>query len=173
MALVVLLRGINVGGHRRFRPSVLAAELEHLDAINIGATGTFVIRRRISRKKVCAEFSRRLPFAAAIVICEGRDMLRLMSDDPFRAHRIRPGMVRFVSVLSSRARLSPSLPVVLPAAGPWLLKILGRKERFVFGLYRRDMKVIGYLAALDRLFGVPATTRNWHTITAICRVLRQ
>jgi hypothetical protein len=31
--------------------------------------------------------------------------------------------------------------------------------------------VIGYLGALDRLFGVPATTRNWNTIAAIVRVL--
>jgi hypothetical protein len=34
------------------------------------------------------------------------------------------------------------------------------------------MKVISYLGALDRLFGVPATTRNWKTITAIAQVLR-
>ncbi len=34
------------------------------------------------------------------------------------------------------------------------------------------MKVIGYLGALDRLYGVPVTTRNWNTIAAIARVLR-
>jgi hypothetical protein len=33
------------------------------------------------------------------------------------------------------------------------------------------MKVIGYLGMFDRLFGVPATTRNWNTITAIANVL--
>jgi hypothetical protein len=33
------------------------------------------------------------------------------------------------------------------------------------------MKVIGYLGSLDRLFGVPVTTRNWNTITAIGKVL--
>ena len=33
------------------------------------------------------------------------------------------------------------------------------------------MKAIGYLGTLDRLFGVPVTTRNWNTITAIARVL--
>ena len=49
MALVVFLRGVNVGGHRRFRPSALAAELKHLGAVNIGAAGTFVIRARITR----------------------------------------------------------------------------------------------------------------------------
>jgi uncharacterized protein (DUF1697 family) len=58
-----------------------------------------------------------------------------------------------------------------PSSGEWLLKILARDNRFVFGVYRRHMKVISYLGTLDRLFGVPVTTRNWNTITAIARVL--
>ena len=58
-----------------------------------------------------------------------------------------------------------------PSSGKWLLKILATDNRFVFGLYRRHMKAIGYLGTLDRLFGVPATTRNWNTITAVARVL--
>jgi uncharacterized protein (DUF1697 family) len=61
--------------------------------------------------------------------------------------------------------------VKFPPTGPWLLKILARDGRFVFGTYRRHMKVIGYLGSLDRLFGVSATTRNWNTITAIAKVL--
>ena len=31
-----LLRGVNVGGHRAFRPAMLAAQLKHLGAVNIG-----------------------------------------------------------------------------------------------------------------------------------------
>ncbi len=34
------------------------------------------------------------------------------------------------------------------------------------------MKVIGYLGALDRLYGVAVTTRNWNTIATIARVLQ-
>ena len=43
MALVVFLKGLNVGGHRTFRPTRLAEQLQYLDAVNIGAAGTFVI----------------------------------------------------------------------------------------------------------------------------------
>ena len=171
MALVVLLRGVNVGGHRTFRPSTLAQQLKYLDAVNIGAAGTFVIRKPISRTQLRAELARRLPFDTQIMICEGRDIVRLMSEDPFAGEPVRPDIVRFVSVLSQRPRSAPSTPMVFPASGTWLLKILARENRFVFGLYRRHMKVIGYLGTLDRLFGVPATTRNWSTITAIAKVL--
>jgi uncharacterized protein (DUF1697 family) len=171
MALVVLLRGVNVGGHRTFRPAVLAEQLKHLDAVNIGAAGTFVIRRSITQTQLRTELARRLPFAAEIVICPGGQILRLLSRDHFAIQRLRPDMVRFVSVLSGRPRRTPSTPMRFPSSGPWLLKILARENRFVFGVYRRHMKVIGYLGALDRLFGTPATTRNWNTVRAIARVL--
>jgi uncharacterized protein (DUF1697 family) len=171
VAFVVLLRGVNVGGHRTFRPTTLAAQLKHLDAINIGAAGTFVIRRPVSQTQLRAALGRRLPFDTQIMIISGREISRLMSSDPFAGQPARPGVVRFVSVLSKRPRTAPSLPMTFPPSGKWLLQILGRDGRFVFGVYRRHMKVIGYLGTLDRLFGVPATTRNWNTIAAIARML--
>jgi uncharacterized protein (DUF1697 family) len=171
VALVVLLRGVNVGGHRTFRPSRLAEQLKHLDAVNIGAAGTFVIRQPVPRARLRTEFARRLPFAAEIVICEGREIRRLMARDFFSGHPVRPGIVRFVSILSRSPRSTPSLPISFPSAGKWLLRILARENRFVVGMYRRHMKVISYLGKLDGVFGVPVTTRNWNTITAIAAVL--
>ena len=171
MALVVLLRGVNVGGHRTFRPAALARELKHLSAVNIGAAGTFVIRQPITRAQLRAELTRRLPFDAEIVICEGREIVGLMSRKHFADQPLRPDIVRFVSVLSRRPRSTPSMPMSFPVSGKWLLKILARENRFVFGVYRRHMKVITYLGMLDRLFGVPVTTRSWSSIAAIARVL--
>ena len=111
MALVVLLRGVNVGGHRTFRPTTLAEQLEHLDAVNIGAAGTLVIRRPITRKQLRAELARRLPFDTEIMICRGREIVGLMSQNHFADQPSRPDIVRFVSVLSKRPRSAPSTPV--------------------------------------------------------------
>jgi hypothetical protein len=52
------------------------------------------------------------------------------------------------------------------------VRVIASKNRFVFGVYRRHMKTIGYLGQIDKLFGVPATTRNWNTIIAIVRILQ-
>ena len=171
MALVVLLRGVNVGGHRTFRPSTLARQLKHLDAVNIGAAGTFVIRRPVTRAQLRAELARRLPFDTEVMICQGREIVRLMSQGHFADQPLSHDIVRFVSVMSKRPRSTPSTPMIFPASGTWLLKILATDNRFVFGVYRRRMKVIGYLGTFDRIFGVPVTTRNWNTITAIATVL--
>jgi uncharacterized protein (DUF1697 family) len=172
VALVVFLRGINVGGHRTFRPTKLAEALKHLGAVNIGAAGTLVLRHPMTQAQARAEVARKLPFVAEIVVCQGRDIANLLSRNPFEGHSVRGGVVCFVSVLAQRRRLTPSTPMRFPSSGQWLLKILTRRNRFVIGMYRRHMKVIGLLGALDRLYGVPVTTRNWNTIVAIARVLR-
>ncbi len=171
MALVVLLRGVNVGGHKTFRPSQLARDLIQFDVVNIGAAGTFVVRKSITQARLRAELRRRLPFETEIVICTGRDVLRLAARDPFADEPARSDITRFVSVLAKQPRTAPSPPIRMPATGPWLLKVLERDGRFVLGVYRRQMKAIGYLGRIDGLFGVPATTRNWNTIGAIARAL--
>ena len=171
MALVVFLRGVNVGGHRTFRPSALVEQLKHLNAVNIGAAGTFVVRQPIAVAQLRAEVASRLPFETQIMICQGRDIVRLQSQEFFSEKKTRPDIVRFVSVLSQSPRSSTPVPMSIPSSGKWLVRILARENRFIVGEYRRQMKAISYLSSLDRVFGVPVTTRNWNTITAIAEVL--
>jgi uncharacterized protein (DUF1697 family) len=173
MALVVFLRGINVGGHRKFRPSILAQELSRYDVVNVGTAGTFIVRRPGSRAKFRAALRHKLPFEVKVAVCDTRDILTLEAENPFAAAASAADTVRFVSILPKAARSMPSAPVTLPANGEWLVRVIASRGRFVFGLYRRHMKTIGYLGQLDKLFGAPATTRNWNTITAIARILKE
>ena len=172
MALIVFLRGVNVGGHRTFRPSILASELSDYDVVNVGAAGTFVVRKPGSRAKFRAELLRKLPFAAEVMLCEGRDLIRLEMENPFAAEAAGPDLVRFVSILKKAGGFRASAPITLPPSGEWLVRIIASKGRFVFGVYRRHMRTISYLGQVDKLFGVRATTRNWNTISAIVRILK-
>jgi uncharacterized protein (DUF1697 family) len=172
MALVVFLRGVNVGGHRTFRPSALARELSGYDVVNVGAAGTFVVRKPGSSKaKFRTALLRKLPFEAEIVLCDGRDLLRLEMENPFGSESSPPDVVRFVSILSKAGGVRASLPVMFPADGEWLVRVIASDGQFVFGEYRRHMKTIGYLGQVDKLYGVPATTRNWNTIMTVLRIL--
>jgi uncharacterized protein (DUF1697 family) len=171
MALVVFLRGVNVGGHRRFRPSQLAARLDHLDAVSIGAAGTLVVRRPVAIARLRAELARQIPFDCEIVICRGKDIVGLIAQQPFGRQPQPADIVPFVSILSRRPESEPEMPLRLPPRGRWMLRIVARRDRFVCGLYRREMKAIGYLGTVDGLFGVPVTTRNWNTIAAIGKAL--
>jgi hypothetical protein len=70
-----------------------------------------------------------------------------------------------------RLPLPLSLPFSLPPAGGWLLKIVAIDDRFVLGVYRRQMKAISYLGKIEKLLGTPVTTRSWNTIEKIVKIL--
>jgi hypothetical protein len=77
-----------------------------------------------------------------------------------------------VSILSKARGARASLPVTFPSDREWLVRVIASEGPFVFGVYRRHMKTIGYLGQIDKLYGVPATTRNWNSIVAIVRILQ-
>ena len=171
MALVTFLRGVNVGGYRTFRPALLASQLKKYEVVNIGAAGTFVISKPVSQGQLRAEVLRRLPFEPEVMICTGRELMAAAEGCPFDGEMARSDVVRFVSVLAKAPRNLPAIPLQIPESGRWLLRVLSVRGRFVFGVYRREMKAIGCLSKMDHLFGSPATTRNWNTIQAILKVL--
>ena len=171
MALVVLLRGVNVGGHRTFRPSEVAKQLK-CDAVNIGAAGTFVVRDPISRAKLRSKLARLLPFDTHVMICDGRELLRLAESDPFSGQPSGPRILQFLGLVAKRTQRLPPMPLALPSAGTWALKVFTVDGTFILGVCRREMKAIGYLGQLDKIFGAPVTTRSWNTIQTIARTLK-
>jgi uncharacterized protein (DUF1697 family) len=140
--------------------------------VNVGAAGTFVVRKPRSRANFRTALLRKLPFEAKVVLCDGRDLLRLETENPFAAEPVPADVVRFVSILSKPGGVRAALPVMYPSDGEWLVRVIASDGQFVFGMYRRHMKTIGYLGQIDKLYGVPATTRNWNTIIATVRILK-
>jgi uncharacterized protein (DUF1697 family) len=178
---VVFLRAVNVGGSNRCQPALIAKQLAKFGVVNIGAVGTFVVRENVSESALRAALARKLPFKCEIMICPARDIIKLVrqwtdspwraSKDPFSQQPLGPNIVRFVSVLAKRLRALPPLPLSLPSDDDWLLKIIAIQDRFVLGLYRRQMKAISYLGKIEKQFGVAATTRNWNTIQKVVKIL--
>ena len=173
MAWVVFLRGVNVGGHKAFRPSVVARELAEFDVVNVGAAGTFVVRKPISLAMLRAQLGRRLPFAADLMICRARDVSDLGSGDPFPHARSDREVSPFVSVLAKRPRTLPPLPIRQPASDNWQVKVIAVRGRFALSLHRRVGRTLVYPnEVVERHLGVSATTRNWNTVCAICDILK-
>jgi uncharacterized protein (DUF1697 family) len=132
----------------------------------------FVVRNPGSRAKFRAQLLRKLPFEAEVVLCDDHDLICLEMENPFGTEPSRPDIVRFVSILSRPGRGPANIPFTLPPGREWFVRVIASKNRFVFGVYRRHMRTIGYLGQIDKLFGVPATTRNWNTILAVVRILK-
>lgn len=172
MALVVFMRGVNVGGHKTFRPAALARELAALDVVNVGAAGTYVVRKTLSQATLRAELNRRLPFKAELMICPARDLLDLARRDPFSDRPSSKDSRSFVTVMATRPRTLPRLPISRPAGDDWQVKIVAVSGKFVLSLWRRLGRSILYPnEVVEKSFGIPATTRGWNTIASICDIL--
>jgi uncharacterized protein (DUF1697 family) len=172
MSSVVFLRAVNVGTANRCRPAEIAKELSKFDVVNIGAVGTFVVREEVSESTLRAAFARKLPFKCDIMICPARDIIKLAAKDPFAGQPSGPTITRFVNVLHQPLRKPPPLPLSLPSDDDWLARIVAIHGRFVLGVYRREMKAIGYLGKIEKLLGVPATNRNWNILEKLMTVLK-
>jgi uncharacterized protein (DUF1697 family) len=174
MSSVVFLRAVNVGGTNRCQPALLAQQLSRFDVINIGAVGTFVVRKNVSESTLRKAFLKKLPFKCEIMICPACDVISLASKDPFVQEPPGLDVTRFVSILAKPVPLSSHVTrhssLFFPSEDNWLLNIIAIQHRFVLGVYRRQMKAIGYLGRIEKLLGVPATTRNWNTIKKVAEI---
>ena len=171
MRWVVFLRAVNVGKTNLCRPALLAKQLSKFGVVNIGAVGTFVVRESVSEPTLRNAIAKELPFKCEMMICSARDIIELVSTDPFAEHASEPDITRFVNVLARRLPHPPALPICLPSENDWLLKIIAIQNKFVVGLYRRQMKAISYLGKIEKLLGVPATNRSWNTIQKVVKIL--
>lgn len=170
---VVFLRAVNVGGTNRCQPALIAKQLSKFGVVNIGAVGTFVVRENVNESTLRTAISKQLPFKCEMMICPARDLLKLVAEDPFAKQPSGPHITRFVSVLAKPIRppLPFPLPLILPSADDWLLRVIGLEGRFLLGLYVRQMNAISYLGKIEKQLGLSVTTRNWNTIEKVEQVL--
>lgn len=174
MASVVFLRGVNVGGHKAFKPSILAKELADFDVVSVGAAGTFVVRGQVSQAALRAALLKRLPFEPELMICRAQEVLDLASADPFADQLAGSDVKNYVTVLAKRPRALPELPIGRPAGEAWQVKLIAIRDRFVLSLHRRLGRALIYPnEVVEKTLGVSATTRNWNTINAIHGILKR
>lgn len=171
MKWVVFLRGVNVGGANLCKPAQLAKQLEKFGVINIGAVGTFVVRENVGKSTLRAAIAKKLSFECEIMIVPAKAIVDLAREDPFAGQPSGPNITRFASVLDKPPDKPPPVPLCLPSEKDWLLKILKIEKQFVLGIYRRQMKAIGYLGRIEKIIGLPATTRSWSTMEKVVKIL--
>ncbi|HWB11975.1 MAG TPA: hypothetical protein VG826_22310 [Pirellulales bacterium] len=170
MTLIVLLRGANVGG-RRFSPKAVEAALADLDVVNLGAAGTFVVRKRVGEKSLRARIEAELPFAPApMIVVNDREIASALHagesiDGPSDAKR-------FATAMESPPSLLPKLPIEAPNSARWGVRVVAVSGRFAIGLRRRvDATGVYPNEIVERAFGVAATTRDWPTMEKLAKLL--
>src|SRR5258706_7844026 len=144
MPHVVFLRAANVGGKNVFRPAQLVADLAHLDVVNVGAAGTFVVRGPASAAAIRREILARLPFEPGIAVRPAREIVALVQSRPFARVKLTKDLRAWVAVLCGRAAARPTLPLDRPAGKQWSVRVDRLEGAYAIGLLQRREKVSLY-----------------------------
>ncbi len=172
MAHVVFLRAANVGGRNVFRPAQLAAALAHLEIVNVGAAGTFVVRARASAPAIRHEILARLPYDLAIAVRPASEIVALVRDEPFRGVALSKALRGWAAALCERPKAKPKLPLSAPAGRGWSVRFDRIEGSFALGIMqRRPGASVFPNAVVEKALGVPATTRWWETIEKLARLV--
>ena len=165
MSHVVFLRAANVGGKNVFRPAKLAAALAHLDVVNVGAAGTFVVRGRATAAAIRREILARLPFELDMAVRPGNEVVALVRSQPFRGVAFSKDLRGWVAALCGPPGARPRLPIAKPSGKAWSIRFDRLEGAFALGLcHRRPSGSVYANPVVEDALRVPATTRWWETI---------
>lgn len=165
MAHVVFLRAANVGGRNAFSTTALAKALAPLDVRNLGAAGTFVVRRNASAATVKKAFVEALPVDADVIVAPAGDVLAL-AESPLAKGGPKEAKP-FLTALASKPTKASKLPLDLPADGEWQLRLAGMEGPFVVSLRRAEPGKFYPNEIVEKALGVRATTRAWSILAGI------
>ncbi len=174
MSSVVFLRAVNVGGHKSFRPTVLAEQLAKLDVVSIGAAGTFVVRSAASESEIHAAFARKLPVETTMMIATAKQVVTLLAKAPFGRRSVTKGDGDYITIVETPLSDALVCPIRLPEGATWQVQIVEIRGAFVACVRRKSTGTQFYPNELvERHFGVAATTRGWPTFMKIQQVLER
>ncbi len=171
--MVALLRGINVGGHGIVSMAKLQAAFV---AAGCGKVATYIQSGNVIFAAPSADLRalgrklepalRALVGAEAVVLFRShRDLAEAVNRAPIKSLAGDPATKLYVSFLARRATRKPEFPLVSVAEA---LEVSPLGELDLFVVSRRQNGRYGFPNGfVERQLGVPATTRNWATVTRL------
>ena len=175
MAVIIsLLRGVNVGGHRKIKMDELRALYEALGCGDVktyvqSGNVVFTIKDRDApaiRERIEKAIDRKFGFHADVIVRTATEMRDVIARNPFaKREDIEPNklLVSFLAAQPSeeiRKRIE-----AIAAPHPEEVHISGREMYIYFtnGMARPKLPP----AQVDRALGMASTGRNWNTVTKL------
>jgi len=174
---VSLLRGINVGGHKKIRMAELRAlyaslgfdpVASYIQSGNVvfgGAKGGAAAVTRKIERAIADEFG----FDVPVILRTAAEMEAVVRDNPFLAEGADPTKLH-VTFLAEAASPQAAADFASFRVGPDELRLVGR-EAYLHcpeGLARTKLTP----TFMERALGSASTTRNWRTVNTVLEMAR-
>jgi uncharacterized protein (DUF1697 family) len=172
MAHVVFLRAGNVGGKNVFRPAQVALALAHLDVVNVGAAGTFLVRATASASSIRREILAQLKFEPELAVLPAGEVVEIVQKKPFSGVAFSKDQRGWAAVLCGKPSHRPDLPLTTPAGRSWSIRFDRVDGAFALGIWhRRPGGFVFPNQVVEKALGIKATTRWWETIERVAKLI--
>ena len=174
---ISLLRGINVGGHKKILMAELRATYESLGFVSVrsyiqsgnvvfeGARGSAASVARKIEEAIAANFG----FDVPVILRTAAEMEDVVRGNPFLAEGVDPSKLH-VTFLTGGASAKVEADFAAYRMGPDELRLVGR-EAYLHcpeGMARTKLTP----TFLERALGSASTTRNWRTVNTVLEMAR-
>lgn len=165
-----LLRGINVGGHKKIKMADLRAMLEGLGFANVKtalasgntAWDTEAADPAALRAAIAEAIQATFGFEVNVIVFRRQQVERLVENDPFQGIDVTKDTRLYVSFLPAPVATDLTLPYQAPDGDFTILQATETAVCSVLTL--THTRSVDAMAMLEAEFGKDLTTRNWNTV---------
>jgi uncharacterized protein (DUF1697 family) len=174
---VALLRGINVGGHKKVPMAdlkKLLSTMGYSDVQTLLNSGNVVFRCKSTptgqlEKTLETAIEKHFGFRVPVILRSGDDFKQLVDSEPFAGTEVTKNTRLYLSFLKNEAKEIPTLPLETEDGDFRILDYTNATVISVLDLSKT--KTVDGMKSLENIFGKDITTRNWNTVEKIGKLL--
>ena len=170
---IVLLRGINVGGHKKVPMAELKKMFAEMGFENVQTllnSGNVVFDGKKEKEplliqKIGKQLESTFGFTVNVMLRSAEEIQQLLALAPFKNTEVDKNTRLYVTFLAEK----PSSVLELPYSSPENdFSILQKTDREIFSVLNiKTARSVDAMAFLEKEFGKNVTTRNWNTLVKI------
>jgi uncharacterized protein (DUF1697 family) len=176
-----LLRGINVGGHRRVTMDRLGRAFESLGFQNVRtllASGNVLFDTAATNRarlvaRIEAGLKKTFGKETSVILRDLDELQALVDLNPFRRIRVTPRTRLFVTFLPAKPRTRLKIPYLSPDKSFRILRLTKGEVCSVLTLGPQWSRNLRQMDILEKEFGKRITTRSWSTVARVLRAAEE
>ncbi|HEU4887110.1 MAG TPA: DUF1697 domain-containing protein [Thermoanaerobaculia bacterium] len=169
---IALIRGINVGGHKKVRMADLKASCEAMGLQDVRThlqSGNVVFRTaKSNRAQLAKELEAVLGVEAKVILRSAEELRKVVAANPMPEEAER-GPSHFIVVFLSEKPPATAMQSLRDAySGPEKMQLNGAELYVEYGSGMGTSKLT--IVLIERKLGVTATARNWNTVRKLAEM---
>ncbi|HYC62898.1 MAG TPA: DUF1697 domain-containing protein [Thermoanaerobaculia bacterium] len=166
---IALIRGINVGGHKKLKMADVKVMCEQLGLADVRThlqSGNVVFRTsRTDRAKLAAELENAFGVEARVILRSAAELRKSIDANPMLA-QAQNGPSHFIVMFLDGKPAAKAMQALRDAySGPEEMQLHGAELYIHYGDDMGRSKLTN--ALIERKLGVAGTARNWNTVTKL------